>query len=178
MAREKYGYAESSDLRATVAGPIRSAVNADLALENGMHLKIGDISTVTNSEEVYDATKPAQGDAICLVLSSLTAYDTSTTLGQHEMYLRKEAGFPARVYYLYPADRYAVADYCITPITKDAAPVVGNLVVVDTETGFLTEVAANTDTTAYGYVGKIEEIVYQSNLTKVNIRVIKNETVA
>lgn len=177
MAREKYGYAESTTLRATVAGPVRSAVNADMALENGMHLKVGDLSTTANSDEVYDVELPAEGDAIVLVLSALTAYDTTTTLGQHEMYLRKEAGVPAKIYSIYPVDRYNVADYCITPISEDDGPVVGNLVVVDTATGFLKEIAAATDTAAYGYVGQIEKITYQSNLTKVAIRVIKNETV-
>lgn len=176
MAREKYGYAESSTLRATVAGPIRSAVNPDMALENGMHLAIGDLTDLANSEEIYDVTLPAEGDKIVLILSALTAYDTSTTLGQHEMFLRKEAGFPARAYYIYEADRYKVADYCITPMGE--APVVGNLVVVDTATGFLKEVAAGADVAAYGYVGQIEKIEYKSNLTLVGIKVIKNEAVA
>lgn len=176
MAREKYGYAESTTLRATVAGPIRSVVNEDKALENGMHMKIGDLSEAVVSNEVYDVQLPEQGDPIVLILSALTAYDTSTTLGQHEMYLRKEAGFPARSYYLYPADRYNVADYCITPLSNTV--VKGNYVVVDTATGFLKEVASGTDMAAYGYVGQIEEIVMQSNLTKVAIRVIKNEKVS
>ena len=175
MAREKYGYAESSTLRATVAGPTRSVVNPDMALENGMHLRIGDI---VENDEIYDVQLPEQGDQIVLVLSSLTAKDTSTTLGQHEMFLRKEAGFSARVYYIYEADRYKVADYCITPLTEDAAPVKGNFVVVDTATGFLKEVAAGADVDAYGYVGKIENIEYKSNLTVVTIKVIKNEAVA
>ena len=178
MAREKYGYAESSTLRATVAGPIRSAVNPDMALENGMHLAIGDLVDLMNSEEVYGVQLPTERDQIVLILSSLYAYDTSTTLGQHEMFLRKEAGFPARAYYIYEADRYKVADYCITPLTEEAAPVVGNLVVVDTATGFLKEIAADADVAAYGYVGKIEKIEYKSNLTLVGIKVVKNEAVA
>jgi len=176
MAREKYGYAESSTLRATVAGPIRSAVNPDMALENGMHLTIGQLTDITNSEEIYDVALPTAKDAIVLVLSALTAYDTTTTLGQHEMYLRKEAGFPARVYFIYEADRYKVADYCVTPIAE--VPVAKNLVVVDTETGFLKEIAAGSDIADYGYVGEIEGIEYKSNLTLVKIRVLKNETVA
>lgn len=178
MAREKYGYAETSDLRATVAGPIRSVVNENMALENGMHLKIGDLSTEIISDEVYGVQLPAQGDAIVLVHSSLYAYDTTTTLGQHEMFLRKEAGYPARAYFVYKGDRYGIVDYCITPITKDAAPVVGNLVVVDTATGFLKEIAAETETDAYGFVAMIEKVVYKSNLTLVHLKVVKNETVA
>lgn len=176
MAREKYGYAETSTLRATVAGPVRSAVNSDMALENGMHLKIGDLVDLANSEEIYDVQLPEEGDPIVFVHSALTAYDTTTTLGQHEMFLRKEAGFPARVYYIYEADRYKIADYCITPIGE--TPVVDNMVVVDTATGFLKEIAADADVAAYGFVGKIEKIEYKSNLTLVGIKVVKNEAVA
>ena len=173
MAREKYGYAETSDLRATLAGHIHSVVKDDLALENGMLMKLG---KMTKADEVYEVTLPAVGDKIVLIHSALYAYDTTTTLGQHEMFLRKEAGEPARAYDIEPLDRYAVADYMVTPLSDKVAE--KNLLVVDPASGKYKEVAASGDTSAYGFVAEIERIVYKSNLTLLHVRVLKNEDVA
>ena len=169
----KYGYAESSDLRATLAGHIHSVVNETLPLENGMLMKLG---KMVKSQELYDVQLPAEGDKIVLILSALCPYETYTKLMQHEMYLRKEAGEEARAYEIEPMDRYAVADYCITPIGEK--PAKDNLVVVDPATGFYKEIAADAETDSYGFVAEIEEIVYKSNLTLAHLRVLKNEQVA
>lgn len=175
MARTKYGYAESSEIKATNAGHIVSAVNADLAIENGTLWKLG--TKTTGSDEIYNVTVPAAGDKVWLALSALYAYDTTTTLGQHEMYLRKEAGEAARIYELVQYDRYAVADYMITPLTANTLPQVGNLVKVDTSTGKYTEIASSTTTTSLGFVARINSIEVKSNLTIVRLEVIKNEQV-
>ena len=172
MAREKYGYAETSTLRATIAGPIRSVVNDTLALENGMLQTIGDIKT---NKEVYTAVLPKKEDKVVLIHSSLYAYDTSTTLGQHEMYLRKEIGEPARAYYIYEGDRFAVGDWMITPADEKVAK--DNLVVADTSTGFYTELEKETDVSAYGFAAVIEEVEAKSNMTIVRLRVLQNDTV-
>jgi len=139
-----------------------------------MLMKIGALTAGSN--EVYEAALPTAKDKVVLIHSALYAYDTSSTLGQHEMYLRKEAGEPARAFYLYEGDRNSWADYTIKPLADKV--VVGNRVVVDTATGFLTEIAAEDEIAGYGFVGEIETIEYKSNLTMVCIRVIKNETVA
>lgn len=175
MARTKYGYAESSEIKATNAGHIVSAVNADLAIENGTLWKLG--TKTTGSDEIYNVTKPAAGDKVWLALSALYAYDTTTTLGQHEMYLRKEAGEAARIYELVQYDRYAVADYMITPLTNEALPTVGNLVKVDPSTGKYIEIASSTTTTSLGFVARINSVEVKSNLTIVRLEVIKNEQV-
>lgn len=169
----KYGYAETSGIKATLAGHIRSVVHPELALENGMHVVMGDIS---KNKEVYEVALPTEKDKIWLVHSALYPYETYTTLMQHEMYLRKECGDPARCYEIVVDDRYVMADWCITPIAEKVEK--GNLVVVNPENGFLKEVDAETDIAGYGFVAVIEDVVYQSNLTKVEIAVKKNETVA
>lgn len=176
MAREKFGYAESSNIKATVAGHIISGVNTDLPIENGMLWKLG--AKTTGSDEIYAVSRPAAGDKVWLSLSALYGYDTTSTLGQHEMYLRKEAGEPARMYELVQYDRYAVADYMITPISSSNGVQAGNLVKVDPTTGKYTEVAASTSTSALGFVARIESIEYKSNLTIVRLYVLKNEQVA
>lgn len=173
MAREKYGYAETSDLRATLAGHIHSVVNDGMALENGFLMKLGELK---KANEIYEVTLPTAKDKVVLIHSALTAYDTSSTLGQHEMYLRKEAGEAARAYELEPRDRYAIADYMVTPVGD--APAAKNIVVVDPATGKYTELAASTDVSTYGFAAKIETIEYKSNLTILRLRVLKNEDVA
>lgn len=173
MAREKYGYAESSDLKATIAGHIHSVVHATDALENGMLMKLGKIKT---NQEIYEVEAPEKGDKVVLILSALYSYDTSTTLGQHEMFLRKECGEAARAYDIEPLDRYAVADYMIAPISDKV--VKGNLLVADVDGDRVyKELTASSSTTDYGFVAEIENIVYKSNLTLVEVRIIKNEDV-
>ena len=176
MARTKYGYAESSEIKATNAGHIVSAVNENLAIENGTLWKLG--TKTTGSDEIYNVTRPAATDPVWLALSALYAYDTSTTLGQHEMYLRKEAGEAARLYELVPYDRYAIADYMITALSATDGPQVGNFVKVDPSTGKYTEIAASASQTGLGFVARINSIEYKSNLTIVRIEVVKNEDAA
>lgn len=176
MERTKYGYAESSGLKSTIAGHIYSIQNDTLAIENGTLWKKGNIKT---NKEIYSVAKPAKGDKVVLALSALYTYDTSTTLGQHEMYLRKEAGEVARAYELVEDDRYAIADYMVTALTT--APVKDNYIVYNDEAGAKTEykeLASTEDIAAYGFVAVVEEVEYKSNLTLVRIRVIKNATVA
>lgn len=174
MVRTKYGYAESSDIKATVAGHIFDIKNDTLAIENGTLWKLGEMS---QADEIYAVTKAAKGDKVVLALSALYSYDTSTTLGQHEMYLRKEAGETARAYELVEHDRYAVADYMIKAVGDSVA--VGNYVVVsDAEDATYQEVASSEDVSTYGFVAKIVGTKVNSNLTIVRLDVIKNAEVA
>ena len=177
MARTKYGYAESSEIKATNAGHIVSGVNDDYAIENGTLWILGD--KTSGSDEVYEVTKPAATSAgVWLALSALYAYDTSTTLGQHEMYLRKEAGEPARMYELVKYDRYAIADYMVTALNSTTGPVVGNYLIPKTDGTYTELVAATgstpTDISSYGFVAKINSIEHKSNLTILRIEVVKN----
>lgn len=179
MVREKYGYAESSDIKATNAGHLYHIMNDQVAIENGTLWKKGEVLMHdTQNEEVYKAEVPAVGDKLILALSVLMAYDTSTTLGQHEMFLRKEAGEIARAYELVEGDRYAIADYMITPLTEGKVPTKKNLLVWDAATGKYKEIAASGDVSTYGFVARVNNVEYKSNLTIVRIEVLKNETVA
>ena len=171
MERTKYGYAESSGLKSTIAGHIYSIQNDNLAIENGTLWKKGNIKT---NKEIYSVEKPAKGDKVVLALSALYAYDTTTTLGQHEMFLRKEAGEVAE------DDRYAIADYMVTPATTDTAPVKDNYIVYNDASGAKTEykeIASSGSIDGYGFVAVIEEVEYKSNLTLVRLRVIRNENI-
>lgn len=174
MAREKYGYAESSDLKATLAGHVYSIQNDSLAIENGTLWKLGDMKT---TDEIYAVTKAGKADKAVLALSALYSYDTSTTLGQHEMFLRKEAGEVARAYEIVEHDRFAVADYMIKPV--NTAPAVGNYIVINDDSNATTqykEVASTGSVAGYGFVAKIQNVEYKSNLTIIRLVVIQNET--
>lgn len=174
MARTKYGYAESSNIKATISGHNFDIKNDTLPIENGTLWKLGDMTQV---KEIYAVTKPAKGDKIVLALSALIAYDTSTTLGQHEMFLRKEAGEVARAYEIVEHDRYAVADYMIKPLADKV--VVGNYVVVNDGNDGTTyqEVVKSGDVSAYGFVAKVVEVEAKSNMTIVRLDVIRNAEV-
>lgn len=175
MAREKYGYAESSRLAATYGDAhIYSVVDAANPLENGMLVTLGDMI----DRENYEVKTPTKGDAVVLVLDVILPYDTSTTVGQYEYYHRFDAGRSTRAYNLISRDMYAIADYMVTTLAGDGKPVVAKNYLVANSDRKYTEVAKTEDVSAYGFVAVIEEIVYKSNLTLYLIRVIKNETVA
>lgn len=172
MAREKYGYAESSDIKATVAGHCFDIKNDSLPIENGTLWKLGDMS---QADEIYAVTKAAKADKVVLALSALYAYDTSTTLGQHEMFLRKEAGETARAYEIVEHDRFAVADYMIKAVSDSVA--VGNYIVVNDDSSPTTqykEIASSGSVTGYGFVAKVVGVKVNSNMTIVRLDVIKN----
>ena len=177
MARTKYGYAESSNIKATIAGHNFDIKNDTLPIENGTLWKLGEL---TQPNEIYAVTKPAKGDKVVLALSALYSYDTSTTLGQHEMFLRKEAGETARAYEIVEHDRYAVIDYMIKPVSTDTGVVAGNYIVVNDASNADTtyqEVASTGDVSAYGFVAKVVKVEVKSNMTIVRLDVIKNATV-
>lgn len=176
MARTKYGYAESSNIKATIAGHNFDIKSDTLPIENGTLWKLGDL---TQPNEIYTVTKPAKGDKIVLALSALYAYDTSTTLGQHEMFLRKEAGEVARACEIVEHDRYAVIDYMIKPLSTDTGVVVGNYVVVNDGTDGTTyqEVVKTGDVSAYGFVARVVGVEAKSNMTIVRLDVIRNAEV-
>lgn len=167
----KYGYAESSDLHATLAGHIFSIKNDAKPIENGTLWTLGEVIDDMDAQEIYEATAATEEGEVILALSVLYPYDTTTTLGQHEMYLRKEAGEVARAYKLVPRDRYAVADYMITPDDEEEGIQAGNYVKVDTATGKYIEVKQKPEN---GFAARINSIVYKSNLTLVRLEVKQN----
>ena len=176
MARKQYGYAESSNLKATTAGHIFDVVQADTALENGMLKKLDEIKEVLEVREVKNAEAK---DKVVLILSTLIPYDTSNTLYTHESYLRKEAGEVARAYELVEEDRFAVADYMIKAANSKLAA--GNFVVLDDATGFYQEVAKGQEATKAaenGFMARIEGIETKGAITIVRLRVIQNTQIA
>lgn len=181
MIREKYGYAESSNIKATKAGHIFDVVQEDTALENGMPVVLGELDEIL---EVRKATTPKAADEVVLVLSALVGTDDSTSTSIQEWFYRKEAGEVARAYELVKDDRFAVADYMIKPLSSKVE--VGNTVTITESVPegtkqFYTEVAHGSDTTTAGtngFMARIEGVETKGELTLVRLRVLKNTPVA
>lgn len=177
--RQKYGYAESSALRATNwGGHVLNVIDDKNILENGMLVVLGaDID-----RENREAVTPTEQDEVYLVLDVILPYDESTKLGQAEIYHyshEDQIGHPTRVYELFENDRFAIADYMVTaPLAGEGKPcVVGNYLVVDANRKYK-EVAATEDIAGYGFVAVIQEIDYKSGLTLYRLRVVQNKKIA
>ena len=176
MARQKYGYAESSALRATNwGGHTLSAIDETNILENGMLIKLGADVDVENRL----AETPAESDEVYLVLDVILPYDESTTVGQAEYFhYPHEIGEPTRVYELFENDRFAIADYMVASIAGEGkACVVGNYVITDGARKYKEVAADGFDASQYGFAAVIQEITYKSNLTLYRLRVVKNRAV-
>lgn len=173
MARQKYGYAESSALTATYGGHhIHSVVDEENELENGMLVVLdGDIDVENRSIKT-----PTDTDAVALVLDVILPYDTSTTEGQAEYYYNFEAGRSVRAYELFENDRFAIVDYLVTAPLAGAgkACVVGNYLVADDNRKYKEVAAADFDASTVGFAAIIQDIEYKSNLTLYRLRVVKN----
>lgn len=175
MAKTKFGYAESSNLKATKAGHIFDVIQDGAALENGMLKKLGELDEVLEVREVTDA---AAGDKVVLILSALVGDDDSSSTNIQEWYYRKEDGEVARAYELVEEDRFAVADYMIDALSDSV--VVGNTVLLDTTTKFYKEAASTSDADnakTNGFMARIEGVENKGALNIVRLRVIKNATV-
>lgn len=174
IKRQKYGYAESSALRATNwGGHIFSVIDDENILENGMLVALGTDIDVENRK----AEKPTDKNKVALILDVIVPYDESTTVGQAEIYhAPKELGEPTRAYDLFENDRFAIIDYLVTaPIAGENKPcVVGNYLVADADKKYK-EVASGEDITKYGFAAVIQEIDYKSGMTLYRLRVVRNE---
>lgn len=177
--RTKYGYAESSALRATNwGGHNLDVVDEANILENGMLICLGeDIDRQSRM-----AVTPTEQDEVYLILDVILPYDESTTLAQAEIYHyphEDQLGHPTRVYELFENDRYAIIDYMVTaPLAGEGkACVVGNYLVTDGNRKYK-EVAAGEDITGYGFVAVIQEIDYKGGMTLYRLRVVQNKKIA
>lgn len=176
MAKTKFGYAESSNIKATKAGHIFDVIQEGAALENGMLKKLGELDEIL---EVRNVTNAANKDKVVLILSALVGYDNSTTANAQEWYYRKEEGEVARAYEVVEEDRFAIADYMVTALGE--TPAVGNTVVLNPADGFYKEIAATADATtagSYGFMARIEGVEVKGELTLVRLRVIQNKVIA
>ena len=155
---------------------IYSVVDKENILENGMLVEKTDL---VEAKEIYGVKTPEAGSKVVLILTPALIYDQSTTEGQAEYYFYIEPGVAARAYALVEDDRFAIADYMVTTLAGKGKPaVVGNYLVANSDRKY-TEVAAEAfDGSTYGFVAKIEEIEYKSNLTLYRLRVKKNVAVA
>lgn len=177
MAKQKYGYAESSDIMATNWGShIYSVVDKENILENGMLVEKTDL---VEAKEIYGVKTPEAGSKVVLILTPALIYDQSTTEGQAEYYFYIEPGVAARAYALVEDDRFAIADYMVTTLAGQGKPaVVGNYLVANSNRKYTEVASASFDSSTYGFVAKIEAIEYKSNLTLYRLRVVKNVAVA
>ena len=174
MAKAKYGYAESSDLRATNwGGHIHSVADEANILENGMLVALGkDITT-----EIREAVTPTATSKVCLVLDVILPYHQSTTEGQAEYYhYPHELGEPTRAYELFENDRFAICDYLVTaPLAGKGKPCVkGNYLVADDNRKYKEVAAEGFNADSYGFAAVIQDIEQKSNLTIYRLRVVKN----
>ena len=179
MAKQKYGYAESSALMATNWGAhMYSVVDEDNILENGMLVEKTDLVDAKDIE-IYGVKNPEAGSEVVLILTPALIYDQSTTEGQAEYYFYIEPGVTARAYALVKDDRFAIADYMVTTLAGKGKPaVVGNYLVANSDRKYKEVAAEAFNGSTYGFVAKLEAIDYKSNLTLYRIRVIKNTAVA
>lgn len=173
VARQKYGYAESSALTATYGGHhIHSVVDEENELENGMLVVLdGDIDVENRSIKTPTAT-----DKVALVLDVILPYDESTTEAGFEVYYNFEAGRSVRAYELFENDRFAIIDYLVTaPLAGAGKPcVVGNYLVADANRKYKEVDADSFDASAVGFAAVIQEITYKSGMTLYRLRVVKN----
>lgn len=172
MAREKYGYAESTDLAATYGdGHMLSVVDEDNELENGMIVKLG---RAIDRENNYIST-PTDKDPVVLILDVILPYDESTTAASFEFYYRFEKGKPVRAYTIIPNDKFSVIDYMVTTIAGAGKPaVVGNYVVHDGNRKYKEVAADGFQMDDYGFVAEIAEITYRGGMTLYLLNVLKN----
>lgn len=176
MAKEKYGYAVSSDLAATYGdGHIYSVVDEANELENGMIVKLGKAI----DRENYEISTPEDGDPIVLVLDVILPYNETTTADGFEIYYNFAKGKPVRSYNIIANDKFEIIDYLVTSTIAGSGnlAVEGNYLVHDGNRKYK-EIASGTDVSTYGFVAEIVDIVEAGGMTKYLLNVVKNSAVA
>ena len=177
-ARTKYGYCETSAIKATNVGHLFSVVDDDKDLENGMIVKLG--AFVTGEDEIRECSAPLIGSKVVLICQPAITYDQSTTEAQQEYYFKIDAGTPARTFELVKNDRFAVIDALIAPLSEEDGVQVGNYVVSNQSEGEdsmkYAEIASDGDVSAYGFVTKVLKKIEKSNMTTFLLRVERNVT--
>ncbi len=164
---KKHVIAESSLLKATRTGRIVNLI-ADEDVDNGkLVTKEGYVKP-----EVYTMGTPEKGSEVYLTLQVPLIYEAYTSLDQAEYNFYNAKGECVRCYPLEKNDIFTVSEIGIA--AADESPVVGNLVVADGKD--IKEVDPATDTSEYGFVGKIIEKV-GGTIVKYRIEVIKNTEV-
>lgn len=171
MAKTKYGYCETSDVKATIAGHVYSVKDDENILENGMIVKLGDI---VDADEIHSVSTPATTDEVVLICSVLVDPTAQTTADKAEYYAYTDKGEVARAYEIGKRDRFTVADYMITVLDSKSGLQVGNYIVSDGNRKY-TEVASPD---GYAFAAKIFAIESKSQLTIVRVEVVSNTATA
>lgn len=169
-----HGVGESTLIRSTKVGHHYNLV-ADVDIDNGSVCKLGDYAVDADNNRVADLWKadiPAVGDKIVFILTAPKIYADYTPLMQEEKNFYNGAGDAMRGYEIVDTDRFTLS---AEAFSKDAAPAVGEYVVVD-GTGYKLTTAGTTMPSGktYGFIGYIYAIANNGNY---RIIVKKNEQI-
>ena len=170
----KYGYVETSNVKATRCGNVFS-VKADVPLQNGTLMKLhSNIKGMLHVREV----KPANDtDKVVLICSVLTDKGAKVDSEMQEVYLRKEAGEIGRAFELVTDDEFAIHERMIKVTANDKVEV-GNYVILDVTTSMYKAVfKANvaTELNKKSFVAEIISVEPHVDDTLVRLRVIQNK---
>lgn len=179
----KHGLFESSRLIATDIGRIYDVLVVDenkegIDVDNGVAVKVGDFTG--NGLQERTATIAAITDRIAVIGTPANVKDAFTKAQEQATNFYNKADVDAKAYAVYAEheDIFAVAAYQFTEasasaIAKDA------YVVVDGKGMWVAQAAAPSET-AYGFIGKIHSLSYDSldNVTMVRIEAIQNKQLA
>lgn len=165
----KHGVAESTLMLATMSGGhFYNMVNEDADIDNGS-VSVLDIKNWVEGD-VFKTQVPAKGDKVVLILNPPKIYEEYAKQCQEEHFFYNGAGERMRAYEVYATDRFALS---AEAFADDAAPAVGQYVMVD-GAGYKLTTAAADDATC-GFMGYIYDIATNGNY---KIFVIRNEVVA
>lgn len=126
----KHGVAESSDLKATLAGHIFNMRAAE-DIDNGSFAALGDFEGTTATSygaDVWAAKKPAKADKVFLILSSPLIYEEGTAQCQDEANFYNARGDVMRAYELVPYDKFALS---AEAFAANSEPGVGKYLVIN-----------------------------------------------
>lgn len=175
-----YGIFESTNIKGK---NLSFVYNADV--ENGALVHKGEL--VTGSKDIYNAVVPMANTIadtkVYVVGNPAWNYNTESVINQNEEEFINKAGKAFRVYELEATDKFAIADYGITPIDVSTPIAVGQF--VGLESGSAKPIASATEPTGSAFVGKVIAVrnlgaVYHvgqtvdQRMNKVIIEVVKN----
>lgn len=176
----KHSLFESSLLKSTDIGRIWDArvqdeSGNDIDIDNGVAIAIGEY-TGNGLQEVYAAIAKTT-DKIAVVGAPAIVKDAFTKAQNQAYNFYIPAGTLAKSYEVTKGDIYAVSDYSFTDASADKVAK-DNYVVVDGNGAYVAQ-DAEPDESAYGFIGKIHSISYDSleQVSMVRILCVKNEEV-
>lgn len=167
ISYERHGVVEVSTLVATHGGAHINNFVADVDVDNGSVVKMGDFVET----DYYKAEVPAVTDAVFLIATEPKIYSEYTKKMQEESNFYNGAGEIMQGDDMVRHDRFVLS---VEAMNDDAAPAVGEYVGVDGNGYKLTTLGTNAPT-GRGFVGLIEEEIVKGNGEKrYRVHVLRN----